>query len=132
MTEELRVLVWAAVLGLVMVLLPPMVAGATDGQRYFNWNAGTRDTPFEINPVADRLKRAFSNFMETFVFFSVIVIVLALAGKSSALSVNGAWLYLGARILYVPCYAFGIKYVRSAVWAVSLAGMLMCLYTLLT
>jgi uncharacterized MAPEG superfamily protein len=132
MTQELTVLVWAAVLGLVMVLLPPVVDGATGGRRYFNWNAGTRDKPFEVNPVAERLRRAFRNFMETFVFFAVIVIALSLADKSSAHSVNGAWIYLGARLLYVPCYAFGIKYVRSAVWAVSLAGILMCLYTLLT
>ena len=132
MTQELTVLVYAAVLGLAMVLLPPVVAGATGGLRYFNWNAGARDKPFEVNPVAERLRRAFSNFMETFVFFAVIVIALAFSGRSSDLSVNGAWLYLGARILYVPCYAFGIKYVRSAVWAVSLAGILMCLYTLLT
>jgi uncharacterized MAPEG superfamily protein len=132
MTQELTVLVWAAVLGLVMVLLPPAVAGATGGRRYFNWNAGARDKPFEVNPAADRLRRAFSNFMETFVFFAVIVIALAFADKSSDLSVRGAWLYLGARILYVPCYAFGIKYVRSAIWAAALAGILMCLYTLLT
>lgn len=132
MTQELTILVYAAVLGLVTVLLPPVVDGAAGGQRYFNWNAGARDKPFEVNPVADRLRRAFSNFMETFVFFAVIVIALAFSSKSSELSVRGAWLYLGARVLYVPCYAFGIKYVRSAVWAVALAGILMCLFTLLT
>jgi uncharacterized MAPEG superfamily protein len=132
MTQELTVLVYAAVLGLAMVLVPPVIAGATGGRRYFNWNAGARDKPFEVNPVAERLRRAFSNFMETFVLFAVIVIALAFANKSSAHSVLGGWLYFGARVLYVPCYAFGIKYVRSVVWAVSLAGILMCLYTLLT
>ena len=132
MTQELTILVYAAVLGLITVLLPPVVDGAAGGQRYLNWNAGARDKPFEVNPVADRLRRAFSNFMETFVFFAVVVIALAFSSKSSDLSVNGAWLYLGARVLYVPCYAFGIKYVRSAVWAVALAGILMCLFTLLT
>lgn len=131
MTQELWVLVGAAVLGLIMVLLPPVAAGASKGIGYFQWNAGPRDQPFDTGPAADRLRRALNNFMETFVFFAVIVLALAFAQKSSNLSVWGAWLYIVARILYVPCYAFGITYVRSLVWGASLAGILMCLYTLL-
>ncbi len=128
MTYELWVLVGAAIFGIVNVLLVPVAAASREG--YLHWNAGPRDTPFDVGPVAERLKRAFSNFMETFAFFAVVVIALAFAYKSSDLSLWGARIYLTARVLYLPCYAFGIVYVRSAFWCASLAGLLMCLATL--
>ena len=128
MTQELWIAVYAAVLGIVMVLAPPCLAYSRKG--YVQWNAGPRDTPFDLGPHADRLKRAFSNFMETYVFFAVFVIALAFVHKSSNASVYGAWAYLGARIVYIPLYVFGVRGVRSLVWIVSLAGIIACAVTL--
>ncbi|MCR6660837.1 MAG: MAPEG family protein [Asticcacaulis sp.] len=128
MTYELWILVWAAILGLIQVGLPPIAAMSRQG--YAKWNAGPRDTAFDIGPLAGRLNRAFANFKETFVFFAVIVVALAFAGKSSELSRWGADIYLAARIFYIPLYAFGVVGVRSLAWIVSLAGILMCLFTL--
>ena len=128
MTQELWIAVYAAILGLVMVHLPPLAAYSRKG--YIQWNAGPRDTPFDMGPYADRLKRAFSNFMETYVFFAVFVVALAFAHKSSVVSVDGAWAYLAGRIVYIPLYAFGVKGVRSLVWAISLAGIVACAVTL--
>ena len=130
MTRELWVAVYAAVLGIVMVLLPPCLAYSRKG--YMRWNAGPRDTPFDMGPHADRLKRAFSNFMETYVFFVVFVIALAFARKSSHVSVHGAWIYLGARIVYIPLYFFGVVGVRSLVWAISLLGIAAVAFVLFT
>ncbi len=123
MTEELRIAVYAAVLGLFQLLLAAWAPMSTPG--YMKWNAGPRDTPFEIGPVPGRLKRAFENFMETYVFFAVIAIALTVAHRSDDLSVWGARLYLIARVVYIPCYAFAVTYVRSFVWVVSLVGILM-------
>lgn len=128
MTYELWVLVWAAILGLVQVGLPPIAAMSRKG--YAKWNAGPRDTDFDTGPMAGRLNRAFANFMETFAFFAVIVLALAFLGKSSQVSIWGAQVYLAARIVYIPLYAFGVVGVRSLAWIVSLIGILMCLYTL--
>jgi len=124
MTEELWIAVYAAVLGIVMVHLPPLAAMSRKG--YMQWNAGPRDTPFDVGPQSDRLKRAFSNFMETYVFFLVFVIALAFLHKSSSLSVYGAWAYLGARIVYIPLYAFGVVGIRSLVWFMALLGIAAC------
>ena len=129
MTQELWIAVYAAVLGIVMVLLPPAFAYSRKG--YIQWNAGPRDKPFDMGPQADRLKRAFSNFMETYAFFAVFVIALAMAHKSSNVSVWGAWTYLGARIVYIPLYAFGVVGIRSLVWCVSLAGIAACAFVLI-
>jgi uncharacterized MAPEG superfamily protein len=128
MTQELWIAIYAAILGMVMGLLPPLMAYSRKG--YIQWNAGPRDTPFDMGPHADRLKRAFSNFKETYIFFVVVVIALAFAHKSSTVSVDAAWTYLIARIVYVPLYAFGVRGVRSLVWVISLAGIIACFVTL--
>jgi len=123
MTEELRIAVYAAGLGIFQLLLAAWAPSFTPG--YMKWNAGPRDEPFDVGPVAGRLRRAFGNFMETYVFFVVIAVALTIARRSDALSVWGAWIYLIARIAYVPLYAFGVTYVRSFVWIVSLLGIAM-------
>ncbi|MFT4075462.1 MAG: MAPEG family protein [Asticcacaulis sp.] len=128
MTYELWILVWASILGLIQVCLPPLFAMSRKG--YARWNAGPRDTEFDMGPLAGRLNRAFANFKETFVFFAIIVIALALSGKSSELSRWGADIYLAGRIFYIPLYALGVVGVRSLVWIVSLVGILLCLATL--
>lgn len=128
MTQELWVAVWAGVVGLITLLAAPVAAFSTPG--YARWNAGPRDTPFELPPLAGRLERAFANFMETYVFFCIIAICLNFAFRSDVVSVWGAHIYLVGRIAYVPLYAMGIRGVRSIAWAFSLLGLLMCLYTL--
>ncbi|MBU6247381.1 MAG: MAPEG family protein, partial [Xanthomonadaceae bacterium] len=42
----------------------------------------------------------------------------------------GAQLYLWARVAYLPVYAAGIPYLRSAVWGVSMVGLLLVLSAL--
>ena len=37
----------------------------------------------------------------------------------------GAALYFWARVAYIPLYAFGVPYIRSLVWLVSLAGLIL-------
>lgn len=128
MTYELWILVWAALLGLVMLILPPLAAAAQPG--YFKWNAGPRDTPFDKGVIAERLDRAFANFRETFAVFAVAVIILAFAHISNDLSLWGARLYLAARVVYIPLYAFGVTGVRSLVWMLSLVGILLCFIAL--
>jgi uncharacterized MAPEG superfamily protein len=39
----------------------------------------------------------------------------------------GAQIYFWARLIYVPVYAAGIPVVRTLIWAVSIAGLVMVL-----
>ena len=127
MAVELKLLGVAVIIGLTQML---WAAAAARRQQGLKWAAGSRDEPRPIAGAAARLDRAFANFKETFVFFAVIVVALAFAGKSSELSRWGADIYLAARIFYIPLYAFGVVGVRSLAWIVSLIGILMCLFTL--
>ena len=128
MTVELQMLTWAVVLGLVQVALGAALATA---QRGLKWNLSARDgDPEPLTGVAARMDRALKNFLETFGFFVAAVLCVVLAQRTSAHTALGAQLYLFARVAYVPVYAAGIPYLRTALWAASIAGLLMVLSAL--
>jgi len=47
--------------------------------------------------------------------------------KTDAHSALGAQIYVWARLLYIPAYVLGIPFLRTLIWAASLAGILMVL-----
>jgi len=124
---EYGILALSAVLGLVHMLAPTL---ASKNQRDFAWLLGPRDDPKPLTGVAARLERAQSNFRETFVIFAVAVLLAGVLGKFGTLSTWGAALYFGGRVLYLPLYALGVKWLRTLAWAVSLVGIIMVLVSL--
>lgn len=125
MGTELQMLAWAIVLGLVHLMLD---AGMKTSERGMAWNASARDGEQKpLGPVAGRVNRAWSNFLETFPMFAAAVLAVVLAERTGDRTALGAQLYFWARVAYIPMYAAGIPYVRSLVWAVSLAGILLVL-----
>lgn len=129
MAIELQYLAWAAVLGVVQLLLADVLVTR---QRGMAWNSGPRDTDNgPAQGVAGRSERAFRNFMETFPFFAAAVLAVTLAGRADASTALGVQLYLWSRVAYVPLYLFAVRYVRSLVWTVSIAGLAMVLWPLL-
>lgn len=129
MTIELSLLAWVLVLAVVQVMLPAMWRNRETGLDY---NAGPRDEPGPpVGMVTGRLRRAQANLYETLPLFAVAVLIAHVAGREGVLTLWGAWLYLGARIVYVPLYAMGVPYLRSAVWSVSLLGLGLILLAIL-
>ncbi|MHA6203132.1 MAPEG family protein [Dyella soli] len=124
MSVELKMLVWSIVLGLLHVLV---AATFSTMQRGLAWHAGNRENPQPLVGVAARTDRASRNFLETFVFFAAAVLSVVLAQRGNAMSALGAQIYFWARLAYLPIYAIGIPYVRTLVWAASLAGVVMVL-----
>jgi uncharacterized MAPEG superfamily protein len=129
MTTELRILAWMLVLALVQVLLPSVLRSRETGIAY---NAGPRDQPGPpVGTLTARLMRAQSNLFETLPVFAAAVLLAHVAGREGTLTLWGAWLYAGARVLYVPLYAAGVPLVRSCVWLVSLVGIILLLRAIL-
>ncbi|HEY8329703.1 MAG TPA: MAPEG family protein [Rhodanobacter sp.] len=128
MTTELCMLVWSVVLGLVQVAL---AATCSVGQRGLGWAASARD---EVKPplggIGGRLDRARANFLETFPLFVAVVLAAHLLQRHDNLTVLGAQLYFWSRLIYVPIYAAGIPYLRTLVWAASIAGIVLVLAAL--
>jgi uncharacterized MAPEG superfamily protein len=129
MSVELKMLVWSIVLGLLQIAI---AATLSTGQRGLGWGVGARDeVAVPLKPLAARLGRAASNFLETFAFFAAAVLVVTATGKGNDQTALGAQIYFWARVLYVPAYAAGIAYVRTAIWAASIVGLVGVLSALL-
>jgi uncharacterized MAPEG superfamily protein len=125
MTTELWLLVAAILLGFVQIILQ---AQSMNMQRGYRWNAGPRDDVLPpLTGVAGRLNRALRNFLETFPLFASAVLIASTANIHNGLTLWGAWLYVLARVVYVPLYAFGVRYVRSLAWNVAVLGIFLIL-----
>ncbi|HZX28579.1 MAG TPA: MAPEG family protein [Telluria sp.] len=125
MTTELTLLAWTLVLAFVQIMLPAAIRNHEAGVDY---HMGPRDTPAAPpGKYAARLQRAQANLFETLPIFIGAVLLAHAAGRENTLTLWGCWLYFGARVVYVPLYGFGVPMLRSVVWAVAAAGMLMVL-----
>jgi len=96
------------------------------------WNVGARDQELpEANPLTGRTMRAQANFLETFPIAIIALFGVVIAGRTSATTALGGWIWLGARIVYLPLYAAGIPVVRTIVWTISMIGLGMVIWPLL-
>ena len=122
---ELKMLVWSIVLGLVYVAVAAVLSTS---QRGTNWNVGNREgEPKPLTGMSGRADRALRNFLETFGFFAAAVLAVMVAGKSSGQTGHGAQLYFWGRLVYLPVYLIGIPYLRTIVWGVATAGLVLVL-----
>lgn len=129
MTTELTLLAWTLVLAIVQILLPATSRTQETGLAY---NAGARDRPGPpVGTVTGRLQRAQNNLFETLPLFAIAILVAHSAGREGTLTLIGAWLYLIARVAYVPLYAMGIPVIRSIVWGASLLGLILVIVAIL-
>jgi uncharacterized MAPEG superfamily protein len=65
------------------------------------------------------------------VLFAALVLTAQVAAKTNATTALGAQLFLWARVVYVPVYLIGIPWARTAVWIVSVVGLVMILLQLI-
>lgn len=129
MPIELLILALGALLLLVHIFAATRFKTAQYGTK---WNVGARDETLPpLNPVAGRLTRAQANFQETFPIAIVALLGVVIAGRASNLTALGGWMWLGARIVYLPLYAAGVPKVRTLVWAIGLVGLGIVLWPLL-
>ena len=129
MENELTILGWVLVLALVQIML---TAGMRTAETGLNYNMGPRDDPARPpRPMTARMQRAQANLLETLPLFAAAVLAAHALERSGDMTLLGAQMYLAARVLYVPLYAFGVPMLRSLVWGVSLAGLLMIILAIL-
>ncbi|MFQ8432138.1 MAPEG family protein [Amaricoccus sp. W119] len=121
LTPELLALALAALLQVAQIGLAGAMMNRDAGAAY---NAGPRDRPADLSPRAGRLRRAVDNHFEALALFTVAVVVVTLSGSASGLTAACAWIYLVARMLYVPAYAFGWSPWRSVIFGLGLAATL--------
>jgi len=127
MTSELTLLVWSAVLTFVQILVA--VAGA---QLQVGLPAlmGNREDLPPIVGWAGRARRAQFNMLEYLVLFAILVLVAQITGKTNAMTLLGCQIFFWARLAYAIVYVAGVPWLRTAIWAVSVIGLLLILLQL--
>jgi uncharacterized MAPEG superfamily protein len=123
MMLELWILLAAIVLGFLHILLQSHSASVVRG---YHWNTGPRDEAIPpLTGYAGRLERALHNYLETFPFFAASVLIAAAIDAQNMFTALGAGLYLAGRIVYLPLYAFGVRYIRSLAWNIATLGIIL-------
>ncbi len=83
---------------------------------------GNREHLPEPTPLAGRADRAAKNTLENLVLFLGAFAAARAAGQSAT---TGAAIFFWARLAYWLVYLAGIPYLRTALWAAGLVGIVM-------
>ncbi len=124
MAIELQLLVWSAILALVQMLIAAMGAQQQVGLPVL---AGNRDNMPPLAGWASRAARAHLNMLESLVVFAVFVLVAQAAGRLNDTTALGASLFFWGRLAYAIIYVIGVPWLRTLIWGVSVAGLLLVL-----
>ena len=91
--------------------------------------ATSRDKPAEARGVLLRSIDAgrLGNYLENFTPFVAVALALIATQRTGGAGAIGATIWILARIVYLPIYVFGIIYVRTALWVISIVGLVMML-----
>ena len=129
MPVEIRIAAYGALLLFVHIFIATRYKTAQYGRK---WNVGARDEELPpANVMTGRTARAQANYAETFPIAVVALFGAVLADRTTEYTALGGWIWLGARIAYLPLYMAGFKVVRTLVYTVSMVGLAMVLATLL-
>jgi uncharacterized MAPEG superfamily protein len=129
MNLELRLLAWSVVLLIVYIAVQGAFVAPLRGAA---WNAGPRDEGQPpLGKYPGRAQRALENFKETYPAFIALALALAVTARTGGNGTLGAWMWFGARVVYLPLYLLGVPWLRSVAYGVSLAGLVLMLTRLL-
>jgi uncharacterized MAPEG superfamily protein len=78
-----------------------------------------------------RATRALANYVENLTPFVAVALALLVTQRAGGAGALGATIWILARIVYIPLYLFDVVYARTAIWAISIVGLLMMLARLI-
>jgi uncharacterized MAPEG superfamily protein len=119
MSVELTMLAYSVALLFVLINIQAGAAVKSQGGKVL---AGNRDNLKPPSAFEGRSRRTLYNHMEAMALFAPLVLTAAVSGISNDMTVLGAQLFFYARILFAAVYLIGIPYVRTALWLVGIAG----------
>jgi len=123
---------WMLVLTTLLCILMPMiyVTGELAAPGGVEWGLGNRDTSFELPPWAARAKRAHANLVENLLPFAALVLVAHVSGRANDMTALGATIFFFSRLAYAVVYTAGITVVRTVIFFVGAAGLVLILIPL--
>ena len=129
MTPELSALTLAALLQVLQFVAYSVTANRQVGPKKA---MGPRDEPVQLHGTAGRLQRALNNHFEGLILFGIACVVISQSNQSSSFTAACAWVYLAARVAYVPAYVLGLAPWRSVIWLIGFGATVLMLIAALT
>jgi len=126
MTPELTALTLAGLLQVIQYALMSVPAnlelgvGKTSSPRDRDRLGGELIDQVSIKTA--RLFRAMNNHFEGLIMFTLAVVVVTLSNQSTPFTAVCGWVYLAARVAYVPAYWLGLRPWRSLIWLVGFSA----------
>lgn len=117
--DELSILALYGLLMAVTLLLQVTGAMSQLGAGYV---LSSRDEGRSAQGITARLERALDNSVTALALFAAPVLILAVRNNFSENSLLSAQIFLAARVVYLPAYAFRLTGVRTLAWLVGFAA----------
>lgn len=92
---------------------------------------GPRDHLPPLTVIGGRAARALANMQEALPVFLGLALLNLILGTAAAMAITGGWIFLIARLIYVPLYLAGVPVLRTLVWVGGWVGLVMMLIPLL-
>lgn len=90
-----------------------------------------RDNLPEMSVVVGRLDRAKNNLLEALPIFLTLALLALVKGGDTSKVAHAASIFLISRVVYVPAYVSGVLILRSLVWLVGVASLVMMAWPLI-
>jgi uncharacterized MAPEG superfamily protein len=129
MSPELTYLTWSVVIVLGYLVVQVLEQIARNGLVVALTYQTDKEKP--IGVLMQRFNASFSNFLVSYPAFISLVVIIALTNSSSDLTALGAAIWFWARIAHIPAHVSGLPVIRTLVWAISIAGLVMMLHSLI-
>ncbi|MGR3510542.1 MAG: MAPEG family protein [Sulfitobacter sp.] len=100
---------------LIMITILLQVLGGAQ-QLSIGYLLSSRDETRTLKGMTARLKRALDNSIVAMTLFAPAILILVALDRTSPSTLLAAQVFLVARIVYVPMYAFGIPALRTLAW----------------
>ena len=98
---------------IVHIFCPMFIGLLTTKDISIDYLFSSRDKEIKASIYLERSKRAFTNLLETFPIF-IILFFLSMIKQVDIANLSLFWLLL--RLIYIPSYVLGLKYIRTLVW----------------
>jgi uncharacterized MAPEG superfamily protein len=128
MSLDFQMLVWSIALAFIQMVVA--VSGCVL-QVGLPKLAGNRDGLSPMSGWVGRAQRAHLNMLENLVLFAPLVLIADIASRNNAATGLGAQIFFWARLVYAVVYIIGIPWLRTTIWGISVAGMVMIFLQLL-
>lgn len=105
----------------IQTLIAPTLRYTASGTKGIWIAMGNRDNSPDMPPLGARFDRALNNLQEALFVFLPLAILAEFQGDSP-LALDGAMVFVIARVAYIPAYISGVPGLRSGIWMVGHVG----------